>query len=388
MEKPLSIYLHIPFCTSKCTYCAFNTYIKLEYLIESFIDALVIEIQIAARENPYAEVGTIYFGGGTPSLLSPAQFANLLEKIHKNFKVRPDAEISTETNPNDLDEKYLRDLRKVGINRLSMGMQTSNTAELKFFARRHEHNAVIEAVEAARLAGFDNINIDLMYGFPYQTLKTWHQSIDEVLVLQPEHISLYALGLEEGTPLYEWVEHKQVPQPDDDLAADMYDLATELLGGNGYQQYEISNWAKPGYECRHNLQYWRNWAYIGLGPGAHGYANGIRYDTLLSPQQYIRVMQQAANTDLHFPQTPATNNAVKVSLQDDIGETLMMSLRLLNEGVSRREFAARFDIDLMEIHGSALNRFQQQGLIQITADRVNLTDRGRLLSNVVFRELI
>lgn len=387
MEKPLSIYLHIPFCTSKCTYCAFNTYIKLEHLIDPFVEALSAEIATVAKGNPYAEVRTIYFGGGTPSLLRPEQFSFLLEKIHENFKVQADAEVSTETNPNDLDENYLMGLRQAGINRLSMGMQTSNPAELKFFARRHEHSAVIHAVEAARSAGFDNINLDLMYGFPYQTLDTWHKSIDDVLILNPEHISLYALGLEEGTPLNDWVENKQVPIPDDDLAADMYDLATELLGTNGYQQYEISNWAKPGYECQHNLQYWRNWPYIGLGPGAHGYANGVRYDTILGPQQYVRAMSELPR-EHSFPKTPATNNAVVVPYEDDIGETLMMGLRLMHEGIIRDDFASRFHVDLMELHGPVLHRFEQQGLLSITDERVCLTEKGRLLSNAVFRELI
>ncbi|MEO8397890.1 MAG: radical SAM family heme chaperone HemW, partial [Chloroflexota bacterium] len=288
-RNSLSIYLHIPFCTTKCTYCAFNTYIKLEALVEPFVHALIREIQIVARSKPDQAVGTIFFGGGTPSLLTPQQFAEIIAALRDNFQVSPDAEITLEANPNDLDIAYLTALRRVGLNRISIGMQTANQNELELFKRRHDNDAVVRAVSAARAGGFDNLNLDLIYGFPHQTLESWEISLQQMLALQPDHISLYALGLEEGTPLKAWVERGRLPEPDEDLAADMYERASEVLREHGYEQYEISNWARPGHECLHNLQYWHNDDYVGVGPGAHGYADGVRYSTVLSPQRYIKL---------------------------------------------------------------------------------------------------
>jgi len=275
-SRQLSIYLHIPFCTAKCTYCAFNTYINLEHLIDRFVDALIREIEAVGHTNPYPEVGTIFLGGGTPSLLSIAQFERILTALNASFNIIKSAEITTEANPNDLDTDYLVGLRQAGINRISIGMQSSNTSELKFFARRHDHPVLIESFKAARAAGFDNINLDLIYGFPYQTLESWKGSLEDALTLRPEHFSLYALGVEPETPLHDWINGGDVPAPDDDLAADMYELASEMLANAGYKQYEISNWSLPGLECKHNLQYWRNDPYVGLGPGAHGFADGVR----------------------------------------------------------------------------------------------------------------
>jgi oxygen-independent coproporphyrinogen III oxidase len=385
--KQLSLYIHIPFCTSKCTYCAFNTYIHLEHLIEPFVNALTNEIITIASDNPYPEVSTVYFGGGTPSLLEQTHFEHLLTTIHDHFCVIPDAEISTETNPNDLSTAYLQGLHEAGVNRLSIGMQSSNFSELKLFARRHDHPTVVRAVEMARAAGFDNINLDLMYGFPHQTLASWAETLDAVCDLQPEHISLYALGLEDGTPLYNWVQSGQLPQPDDDLAADMYEMATTRLAEAGYQQYEISNWCLPGYACQHNLQYWYNRPYLGLGPGAHGFAGGVRYATELSPQRYIKALSAVVD-NMTFPHTPAVVDSVRVAFGDEVAETLIMNLRLTDTGVSRTDFRNRFGVDLLAIHGELLRRFEHMGLLTITPTSVCLTANGRLLSNVIFRELV
>jgi len=389
-ELPVSLYLHIPFCTTKCTYCAFNTYINLESLIKPFVEALATEIRIVARsvDNPTRRVGTIFFGGGTPTLLTLPQFAHLLETIHDVFEVVEGAEITTEANPNDLDAVYLAGLRQLGINRISIGMQSANPTELKLFARRHDHEKVTEVMPQARRAGFDNVNLDLMYGTPYQTLETWRETLNETLKLSPEHVSLYALGLEDGTPLKEWVEAGRVPTPDDDLAADMYDLATQMLDGAGYHQYEISNWSKTGRECAHNLQYWRNLPYVGLGPGAHGYAGGVRYATMLSPMHYIKQMRERAHESFVYPRTPATVDEVQVTHEDEIAETLIMGLRLTTRGIVRREFAERFGVDLTDYHRKTIQQFTARGLLEVDEERVRLTAEGRLLSNLVFRELV
>ncbi len=383
-----ALYLHIPFCTTKCTYCAFNTYINLEMLIPGFIDALISEIGLSGRTSPDKRIHTIFFGGGTPSLLTVEQFRQVFDAIRAAFDVDDSAEISIEANPNDLNYEYLAGLRGLGINRISLGMQSAVESELKLYARRHDHEVVQRVMPEIRRAGFERINIDLIYGGPYQTLASWRYTLEQTAAMSPEHISLYALGLEEGTPLLDWVESGRVPTPDDDLAADMYDMATQFLAEQGYEQYEISNWCKPGEECRHNLQYWRNWPYIGVGSGAHGWAGGVRYATQLMPQRYIKLMQDGVGEAFVFPRTPATVDEVIVPREDEIAEMLIMGLRLTQEGIRRADFAARFGQDILEIHPKTLPDFVARGLLEITPDRVRLTQQGRLLSNLVFRELV
>lgn len=386
--KPHSLYLHVPFCSTKCTYCAFNTYINLETLIPGFVDAICDELRTVARAQFNTPLWSIFFGGGTPSLLTVAQFAQIFGAINQNFAVSPDAEITIEANPNDLSYEYLLGLRSVGINRLSIGMQSAVESELKLFARRHDHTVVKEIWPDIRRAGFDNVSLDLIYGTPYQTLDSWRTTLEATLALAPQHISLYALGLEDGTPLKNWVEQGRVATPDDDLAADMYELATDLLPGYGYHQYEISNWSLPGHESRHNLQYWRNWPYIGVGPGAHGFAGGVRYATILAPQRYISAMQSGSRMLYDFPRTPATVDEVNVDPDSEIAETLIMSLRLVQEGVSLTDFESRFGRTLNSIHGETIAKYMQHGLLQESDGRLHLTRRGRLLSNMIFRELV
>lgn len=387
---PHAVYLHIPFCTTKCTYCAFNTYVQLEFLIEPFVDALIKEIRLVGQNKPGLDVHTIFFGGGTPSLLLPEQFARIFTALRESYNVFPDAEISLEANPNDLNRDYMIALRRVGFNRLSIGMQSANENELQLFRRRHDSDAVVRAVSAARSGGFDNLNLDLIYGIPHQTLDGWRNTLTQTLVLKPEHISLYALGLEEGTPMERWVETGRLPAPDDDLAADMYNLATELLGAAGYEQYEISNWARPGLACKHNLQYWRNLPYLAFGPGAHGWAAGVRYSVLLSPQRYIKAMNTMNEiaSVYDFPRTPATDMFDVIEREGEIAETLIMGLRLTREGIDREIFRQRFGADLLDVHRQEIDKFVGRGLLTVDDTRVKLTDEGRLLSNIVFRELV
>jgi oxygen-independent coproporphyrinogen-3 oxidase len=299
----------------------------------------------------------------------------------------PGSEISMESNPSDLTSDYMASVRGIGFNRLSIGMQSANESELKLFERRHDLDAVIRAVESARKGGFDNLNLDLIYGIPQQTLANWENSLKVLLQLQPEHVSLYALGLEDGTPLKTWVDTGKYPAPDDDLAADMYDVATDMLDGAGLAQYEISNWAKAGLECRHNLQYWRNLPYPGVGPGAHGYADGVRYSTILSPQRYIKVMKEADSTYI-YPRTPATDEAVVVDRESEIAETLIMGLRLTQEGIHRETFRQRFGEDLLAVHPETIARYEKHGLLYVDDKVVRITAKGRLLSNMIFRELV
>ena len=387
MHETLSLYLHVPFCRSKCTYCAFNTYTRMEHLIEPFVAAIIAELRSCAPGAAGSLVHTIFLGGGTPSLLRPTQIAEILHAIYSNYRVSRDAEISLEANPNDLDETWLRAIREAGVNRLSLGVQSTHSRELRLFARRHDRDEVARAVSDARRAGFDNLNLDLIYGIPEQTLSDWEHTLEQILFLQPEHLSLYALSLEEGTPLRKWVERGQVAAPNDDLAADQYELASECLAAAGYEQYEISNWTRPGHACRHNLQYWHNLSWLGLGPGAHGHAAGLRTRTLLAPQRYIEVCSSAAEPGC-YPLTSATEDYDILSRADEISDTLIMGLRLTQKGIVRAAFRERFGEDLLDIHGPVLRRHQERGLLEIDSSRVRLSQEGRLLANIVLRDLV
>ncbi len=386
--NPLAIYLHIPFCHIKCTYCAFNTYTNLDHLVEPFVRALIREIEISAASKPGQHAGTVFFGGGTPSVLSPDQFARIMDALNQGFHLQDDAEISLEANPSDVDLPYLAALRDAGLTRISIGMQSAIDSELRMFNRRHDNDSVVRAVSAARRAGFDNLNLDLIYGIPHQTLDNWDATLRQMLALKPEHVSLYALTLEDNTSMKAWVEKGRLPAPDDDLAADMYDMATDQLGGAGYTQYEISNWAKPGRECRHNLQYWRSLPYIGLGPGAHGFADGIRYSVILSPHRYIKTLEDAETSPEAYPRTPVTADATLLRPADEMVEVLLMGLRLTQEGIHRETFLRRFGIDVLEAHGDVIRKYADHGLLHVDNERVRLTHAGRLLSSMIFRELV
>lgn len=386
-QNPLAIYLHVPFCAVKCTYCAFNTYTNLDNLIEPFVQALINEIHIVGRSRPNQEVGTIFFGGGTPSQLTPEQFARIFVALRENFILRENAEISLEVNPADVSFEYFQGLKAAGFNRVSIGMQSANSNELKLFNRRHDNDAVAQAIRTARQAGFSNLNLDLIYGVPHQTLADWQNTLTQMLALKPEHISLYALTLEDGTPMKAWIEKGTLPTPNDDLSADMYEMATEFLQQAGYEQYEISNWSLAGYQCQHNLQYWRNLPYLGLGPGAHGFADGVRYSVILSPQRYIKLLQSTEG-EFEYPRTPVTDQAVVVDQTADIAETLIMGLRLTQEGISRSVFQQRFGVDLLELHQDIIHKYEQYGLITYDDDSVKITQQGRLLSSAIFRDLV
>lgn len=385
--QTLSIYLHIPFCRAMCSYCAFNTYVDLDALIPDFVEAMIKEIAFIGHNAPEMPVHTLYFGGGTPSLISPTDYRRLFDALHSAFEITPDAEIALETNPNDLTRDYLGGLLDVGFNRLSIGMQSAQSHILALFNREHDMQTVVAAVDAARAVGFHNISLDLIFGIPQQTLAHWEDTLEQTIALSVEHLSLYNLILEGNTPLEGQVKRGTLPTPDDDLAADMYDLATDVLASAGFEQYEISNWAKPGFESRHNLQYWLNLPYLGLGPGAHGYAANTRTIVLRSPQKYVDVMRQSAAL-LAFPRTPAVSKAVLVDREAEISETIMMGLRLVRDGIVRQRFLQRFGVDLVALKPEPIETFANYGLLYVDDSVVKLTQAGRLVSNAVIRELI
>jgi oxygen-independent coproporphyrinogen-3 oxidase len=401
-----SLYLHVPFCTHRCAYCDFNTYAGQEDLIPAYVEALCREIEFIGhrgrdRQQPIPTVHTIFFGGGTPSLLSPPQFASIFKSIRSAFALTPDCEITTEANPGTVSYDALCQLREVGINRISYGVQSANAFELRMLERAHNFFDVIEAVTSARKAGFHNLNLDLIYGLPEQTLTSWQATVRRVLDLHPEHISAYALTLEHGTPFGRWASKGLLPLPDSDLAAEMYEWLGETLEANGYVQYEISNWAKPNRECRHNLQYWRGLPYLAFGAGGHGYANGYRYSNVLRIKTYIERLTNSQlplyqPTTPPFPLSPAAVNRHKQSVKDDMSEFMMTGLRLTHEGVSMQEFQSRFGQSIQDVFGKEINELLGFGLIEYyktpellkNSEVLRLTPRGRLLGNQVFMRFV
>ena len=385
-SEPHALYLHIPFCTTKCTYCAFNTYTRMEALIPPFIAALCQELRLLATARPGLPVHTVFFGGGTPSLLNARQLSEILTTIADGFSLDAAAEITLEANPNDVDETYAREIRALGINRISLGMQSAQDHELRLFARRHGNEHLTRAVSAIRAAGFDDFNLDLIFGIPHQRLTEWRDSLQQALRLGPTHLSLYALSLEEGTPLRDWVARGELPEPDDDCIAEMYERASDWLAAAGYEQYEISNWCRSERECRHNLQYWRNLPYLACGPGAHGYADGIRYRNLRSPARYIELLTEPAPSE--FPLTPVVEHYERVDAATERAETIMMSLRLTREGIDLATFRARLGVDLLAERAEAIARFQKAGMLMVVDGALRLTNAGRFVSNAILRDLL
>ena len=271
MTAPLALYLHIPFCVARCHYCDFNTFAGLDALFEPYAAALREEIHRAGEIRGHPAVRTLFIGGGTPTALPASLLASLLDACRESFDVQTDAEITCEANPGITDADVFAALRDMGVNRLSMGVQSLDDRELAWLGRIHGAAEAETAFAAARRAGFANINLDFMFGLPGQAAATWRNTLERATALGPEHISLYSLTVEHGTPLYDAVRRGVQPAPEDDLAADFYLLASDLLARAGYEQYEISNWARSGFQCRHNLVYWRNEPYLGFGAGAHSF---------------------------------------------------------------------------------------------------------------------
>ncbi|MFN8419791.1 MAG: radical SAM family heme chaperone HemW [Anaerolineae bacterium] len=382
---PLSLYLHIPFCGTRCTYCAFNTYTTMDALIPQYVQALSHELRLVGSRTT-APVHTIYFGGGTPSLLSASQVQQVLRACYDSFDVLPYSEITLEVNPGSIDERYFAALRETGVNRLSVGMQSVYESELRLFGRDHDAAAVPITVRRARAAGFNNLSLDLIYGIPNQTLNMWQSSVEAALEIGADHLSMYALQLEDGTPLTKNVQQGWISKPDDDLAADMYDLADELANSAGLAQYEISNWARQGRECVHNLQYWRNLPYLGFGAGAHGYAAGIRYEVVRQIPRYLQ-LASSQMVPMTYPLTASIERHEAIDVQTQMAEHLMTGLRLVREGINIRAFAERFGVDIDVIYGDLLRKFEGYGLLVRDDTTIKLTKSARLISNLIFVEL-
>ncbi len=383
------VYVHVPFCRSKCAYCDFCSYPGLEALYAPYLRALHAELGAAAQRWHGVPFDTAFFGGGTPTVLPAAALAGLVEDVRERLALPAGAEITLEANPGTVDRAYLAALRRAGVNRLSLGVQSIDADELALLGRIHTAQEAVDAIAAARLAGYDNLNLDLMFGLPRQTLASWRATLAHALDLAPEHLSLYALTLEEGTPLAESIARGDLPSPEDDLAADMYEFAEQALASAGYAHYEISNWASraagepidqqpPLLACRHNLKYWRNEPYLGLGVASTSYDGAARTTNVTDPRDYIRRIAEGSSP-------VATRDAPDAATR--LGETMMLGLRLV-EGVRREDFLRRAGRSLDDVYGPVIARLTEDGLLAADADGIRLTARGRLLGNRVFAEFL
>lgn len=395
-RPPISLYIHIPFCETKCTYCDFNTYSGIENLLPSYLEALEREICIwgALLEQP--PVGTIFFGGGTPSYLQAEQVTRLLRIAFTSFNVTGDAEITLEANPGDLSQDNLNTYHNAGFNRLSIGAQSFDDTLLRTLGRNHTASDISHSVARARTSGFDNVSLDLLFGLPSQTINQWSQSLEQALNLAPEHVSLYSLTLEPGTPLDAEVKAKRVPTPDPDLSADMYIAAETIMSRSHYIHYEISNWARPGLVSKHNLAYCRLQPFLGVGPGAHSLLLGKRFSVIQSPRTYIKLMLKTNKDHLLAlgvgdPVTTVSATGIfsdleQCTLATRIADFMMMGLRL-QEGICPTRFKDTFGIALETTFGAVIEETVSDGLIE-SYGNIRLTHRGRLLGNQVFGRFV
>ena len=410
MKKALSLYLHFPFCMRKCRYCDFLSFPAEAQARQEYVGRLCREIRIRGQEFSGHEVQTVFFGGGTPSLLEPEQLSWLMEEIRSSFSLSEDAEISLECNPGTADAEKLFAFRRLGINRLSIGLQSADDRELAMLGRIHTAEQFSECFAAAREAGFDNINIDLMSGIPGQNIDSLRKTLSAVLKLRPEHLSVYSLIIEEGTPFWEIygedgctedVPHCQScgcsqaempPLPDEETEREMVRLngipalpdeeteramvwlTEEMLRESGYVHYEISNFALPGYECRHNLVYWRRGEYLGLGLGAASLIGDMR-------------SRNTSDLETYLDDCCAREEEETLSRQAQMEETMFLGLRCL-DGISIREFEARFGQSIFSVYGEVIERYAELGLLEQHGDRILLSRRGIDVSNQVLADFL
>lgn len=366
------VYLHIPFCKSRCSYCDFATDVWRDSgSVERYVNALCREI----LSEPTAIAGasdTIYFGGGTPSLLKPEQVERILNAVHEKFDVTPDAEITMEMNPATVTPESLAAYKKLGVNRASFGVQTFNERDLKLLARGHDAEDARTTFKMLRDAGFENVSFDLIAGLPGQDLDGWRGNLDGAFAMSPEHISLYLLEIHQGTPLAEQIRSGRQPEVDDDLAAEMYDITGEYIARSGYQQYEISNYSKPGFESRHNSKYWTLDPVFGFGVSAHSFDGRQRYANQRDTAAYVAKIESGESPEVSREEI------------DQASEFIFLGLRL-NAGIDLAYYQHRFGVDIRTTYADALATLTDAGLVEIVDEHLSLTDRGRRLSNEVFQ---
>mgnify|MGYP004457210939 FL=1 len=387
-RKQIGLYIHIPFCKQKCSYCDFCSYAEKQDLISKYIKCLLQEIKEVGSNNrtdfengkdDLFLVKTIYIGGGTPSVIESKYIVQILEDVKANFELDENAEITIEVNPGTVTLEKLEDYNKAGINRLSIGLQSTHEHLLKEIGRIHTYLDFLDTFRFAREAGFKNINVDLMIGLPTQTLTEVQDSIEEIVSMEPEHISVYSLILEEGTPLFKRVE-EGLELPDEELERKMYWTVKQTLEVNEYNHYEISNFAKQGYESKHNLDCWNQKEYIGFGVAAHSYTNGIRYSNIENLEQYIK----------NYEEDKTEENLVFHEKQDMEAmqkEYMLLGLRKI-DGVSIQEFKIKFIVNPVFLYHDKLEKLVNEDLVEIDGDQIKLTKKGLDLANIVWEEFV
>ena len=368
------IYVHVPFCRRRCNYCAFNSTVGDETQRAAYVDALITEINLRGDNS---SVETIYFGGGTPTTLTLNQLARIVNAIGNGFDIDAGAEITIEANPGTVDADYLRGLRSLGFNRLSLGVQTFDDALLKFLGRIHSSRAAIETVELAKKF-FGNVSVDLMYGLPNQTLNGVRRDVTQVGGLDVEHVSIYGLEVEVGTKFFALNAAGQLPLPDDDICADMYDFITLELPALGFRRYEISNFARGNFVSRHNIGYWTGKRYFGFGAGAHGFDGALRTSNVRGVDEYI----SRISAGMSVAQVEEV-----VDKRAAMEEFCFLGLRMV-DGISARTFAKTFGTEIFAVFGDVIEHNRRRGLLNVVGDRISLTNRGMSLGNVVFADFL
>lgn len=372
-----ALYIHIPFCEKKCNYCDFLSFPKCsDDLKRRYVEAMKKEVVLKKKNT--TPLKSIFFGGGTPTCLSGGLFLQLIEAIKEHFILAEDVEISTEANPGTVDYEKLSILKNAGVNRISFGVQTFDEKLLKRIGRIHSPKCVYDTFSLARKVGFSNINLDLMYGLPGQNLEQWEETLQKTIDLNPEHISLYQLKIEKNTPLGKELKSGKIEIFDDEIALEMYKLARKILSEKGYEQYEISNFAKKGYRCIHNQVYWRNEPYFGLGLGAHFYEPPVRYANVGTINEYIDNLEKGK-----LP--PIEKEMQDINLQ--MSETMFMGLRLI-AGVDLKRFEERFKKRAEEVFKKPIAKCSNLGLIEIEGEKLRFTEKGLYIGNLIFEEFL
>lgn len=377
MDKK-GLYLHIPFCVKKCFYCDFPSFAEKEEGIKHYVQALLEEIKQRGALVKGDKFSSVFLGGGTPTILSSESLSQILGMVFEQFNLSQDAEITIEANPGTLSKEMLSSLAKAGVNRLSIGLQAWQDSLLKGLGRIHTRQAFVENFHRAREAGFDNINIDLMFSIPNQTLQNWEETLEQVIQLHPEHISAYSLIVEPNTPFWEQYDRGELKLPEEAEDRQMYHVGREMLQGAGYQQYEISNFSLPHKECNHNIIYWQDEQYLGLGLGAHSYWNGERFHNPYSIQDYV---------DGVFGKMPLFQEKEKLMIPQQQAEFMFMGLRM-TKGIEKARFFRRFQCSVEEKFAKEIEALQKDGLLIDTGDFLALSVKGMDLANYVFEKFI
>ena len=375
MDRMLGVYIHIPFCASKCSYCDFYSLPNQDELMDRYQKALIRHIEESAPQMAPYYIDTVYFGGGTPSFYGARRLCELFETLKTNARVLKSAEVTVEMNPDSVTKEDLHLLHEAGVNRISLGVQSANDDILRLIGRRHNYRQVIEAVKLIRAEGFDNLSVDLIYGLPTQSRSDWADTLSNALALLPEHLSCYGLKVEEGTPICKYQDSPLLPNDDDQ--ADMYLYMTDVMERYGYQQYEISNFARPGRQSRHNLKYWQLDEYMGFGPAAHSYVGGVRYSYVRDLKKYLDGVENGGSI---------VDEYEKIDKAESAAEYIMLGMRT-TRGISKDEYFAiyRSGFDKIEY---LLSEYENKGWVRQAGDRWRFTSSGFLLSNILIGTLL